>query len=113
MGSPKFIEDKLIQPRKTATTSFPGRARMAPATLLEWLELGETADELMPAPDSIRGYRHGTVFETFMLMSHEGSKCLEDMLHLHEEAGTTRLTGFRPLPCAATPGNWLYRVGRR
>jgi len=42
---------------------------MVPATLLGRLGLGETVDELMPAPGSSRGYRHGMIFETFMLTS--------------------------------------------
>ncbi|MCY4313753.1 MAG: hypothetical protein OXD44_08695, partial [Gammaproteobacteria bacterium] len=50
--------------------SFTSRAGlMVPATLLGRLGLGETVDELMPAPGSSRGYRHGMIFETFMLTS--------------------------------------------
>ena len=93
--------------------SFTSRAGlMVPATLLGRLGLGETVDELMPAPGSSRGYRHGMIFETFMLMLHEGAKCLEDVRHLHGERALARLTGFQSLPCAATLGGWLQRVGR-
>ncbi|MCY4150271.1 MAG: hypothetical protein OXF73_13170 [Gammaproteobacteria bacterium] len=89
--------------------SFTSRAGlMVPATLLGRLGLGETVDELMPAPGSSRGYRHGMIFETFMLTA----KCLEDVRHLHEEQTLAGLTGFRSLPCAATLGGWLQRVGR-
>ncbi|MCY4227861.1 MAG: hypothetical protein OXF20_09270, partial [Gammaproteobacteria bacterium] len=63
-------------------------------------------------PGSRRGYRHGTIFETFMLRSREGAKCLEDVRHLHGEPALAGLTGFRSLPCAATLGGWLQRVGR-
>jgi len=85
---------------------------MVPATLLERLGLGETVDERMPGPGSNRGYRHGTIFETFMLMFHEGAECLEDVRHRHGECALAGLMGFRSLPCAATPGNGLRRVGR-
>ena len=68
--------------------SFTSRAGlMVPATLLGRLGLGETVDELMPAPGSSRGYRHGMIFETFMLTSREGAKCLEDV---HQLGGRLR-----------------------
>jgi len=93
--------------------SFTSRAGlMVPATLPGRLGLGETVDELMPAPGSSRGYRHGMIFETFMLTSREGAKCLEDVRHLHGERVLAGLTGFQSLPCAAMLGNWLQRVGR-
>ncbi len=92
---------------------FTSRADlMAPATLLERLELGKIVDRMMPAPGSNRGYRHSIVFETFLLMFHEGAQYLEDMRHLRKERGLVGLMGFRSLPCAATLGNWLRRVGR-
>jgi len=93
--------------------SFTSRAGlMVPATLLERLGLGEMVDERMPGPGSNRGYRHGTVFEISMPTSHEGVECLEDVCHLHGEHALAGLMGFRSPPCAATPGNGLYRVGR-
>ena len=54
------------------------------------------------------GLSHGMIFETFMLTA----KCLEDVSHLHGERALAGLTGFRSLPCAATLGGWLRRVGR-
>jgi len=103
---------------------------MVPATLLDRLGLGETVDELMPAPGSSRGYRHGAIFKTFMLTSREGAKCLEDVRHLHGEHSLTWLMGFRSLPCAGggtaepgpgsgqcplestgAPGHWRARSG--
>jgi len=93
--------------------SFTSRAGLiVPATLPERLGLGEIIDGRMPEPGSNRGYRHGTIFETFMLMFHEGAECLEDVRHLHGECALAGLMGFRSLPCAATLGNGLYRVGR-
>lgn len=100
---------------KTAKShhDFTSRAGlMAPATLLERLGLGKIIDRMMPAPGSNRGYRHSIVFETFLLMFHEGAQCLEDVRHLRKERGLVGLMGFRSLPCAATLGNWLRRVGR-
>jgi len=113
--SPKTARFMNILHYNTAKSrhSFTSRAGlMVPATLLERLGLGETVDERMPGPGSNRGYRHGTIFETFMLMFHEGAECLEDVRHLHGECALAGLMGFRSLPCAATLGNGLRRVGR-
>jgi len=83
--------------------SFTSRAGLiVPVTLPERLGLGETVDGRIPAPGSNRDYRHGTVFEISMPASHEGAECLEDVCH---RQGEHALAGFRPLPCAATPGN--------
>ncbi len=42
----------------------------------------------MPAPGSNRGYRPSVLLSTFMLMKHEGAKCLEDVRHLRADAAT-------------------------
>jgi len=97
-----------IIPYGTAASrhGFTSRAGlMVPAVFLERLGLGEMVDGRMPGPGSNRGYRHGTIFETFMLMFHEGAECLEDVRHRHGEHALTGLMGFRSLPCAATPDN--------
>ena len=64
----------------------------------------------MPAPGSNRGYRPSVLLSTFMLMKHEGAKCLEDVRHLHREPGLMKLLGFEQLPEARTLGNWLRRI---
>jgi len=93
--------------------SFTSRAGlMVPAVLPGRPGLGETVDGRMPGPGSNRGYRHGMTFETFMPTFQEGAECLEDVRHRPGEHALTGLMGFRLLPCAATLGNGLRRVGR-
>ena len=53
----------------------------------------------------------GQALRTFMLMKHEGAKCLEDVRHLHREPGLMKLFGFEEMPEARTLGNWLRRIG--
>ena len=67
----------------------------------------------MPGPWSNRGYRASAIFHTFMLMLHEGGKCLDDVRHLRKEPALMKLPGFRSVPCSSTPGNGLRKVGRR
>ncbi|MCY4051967.1 MAG: hypothetical protein OXF60_10820 [Gammaproteobacteria bacterium] len=63
-----------ILPYKTAKSNRKITARsglMVPTTLLERLGLGSIVDQQMPTPGSNRGYRHSTLFHTFILMLHE------------------------------------------
>ena len=66
----------------------------------------------MPTPGSNRGYRQGTIFNIFMLLFHEGGKCLDNVSHLQKEKPLMQLLGCGQLPGAKTLGNWLRRVGR-
>ena len=81
------------------------------AELSKRLGLNELVDRFMPAPGSNRGYRPSVLFSTFMLMKHDGAKCLEDVRHLHHESGLMKLLGFENVPEAKTLGNWLRRIG--
>lgn len=82
------------------------------AELIKRLRLTEAADRLLPAARSNRACRQSTLFNTFMLMKHEGGQCLEDVRHLKGEAGLMRRLGLDPLPDARTFGNWLRRLGQ-
>ena len=83
-----------------------------PAALLERLKLGAIIDQQMPVPGSNRGYRHSTLFHTFMLMLHEGAKHLDDIVHLRKDRTLMKLLGFQSIPCSSTLGNWLRSVGK-
>jgi len=111
--SPKTAGFMDILHHATAKSRHSSTARaglMVPATLLEWLGLGETVDKRMPGPGSNRGYRHGTIFETCMPTSHEGAECPEDVRQRHGEHALTGLPGLRRVPrrratgCAGSAG---------
>ena len=65
----------------------------------------------MSAPGNNRGCPPIILFSTFMLMKHDGAKCLEDVRHLHHESGLMKLLGFENVPDVKTLGNLLRRIG--
>ena len=82
------------------------------AQLMQRLGLEQLADRQLPVTGSNRGYRQGAMFNIFMLLFHEGGKCLDDVSHLQKEKPLMKLLGCGKLPGAKTLGNWLRRVGR-
>ena len=102
-------------PYKIAETkqNFTSRAGLlVVAELMQRLGLVELANRLMPLPGSNRGYLPGTLFQTFMLMLHEGARCLDDVRELHHEKPLMKLLGLKRIPSARTLGNVLRRMGR-
>lgn len=106
-------------PYKIAETkqNFTSRAGLlVVAELMQRLGLVELANRLMPLPGSNRGYLPGTLFQTFMLMLHEGARCLDDVRELHHEKPLMKLLGLKRIPSARTLGNVLRRrrcIGKR
>ena len=82
------------------------------ARLMQRLGLAQLVDQQLPAPGSNRSYRQGTIFNIFMLLFHEGGRCLDDVSHLQKEQPLMQLLGCGQLPGARTLGNWLRRIGR-
>ena len=70
------------------------------------------ADRQLPVASSNRGYRQGAMVNIFMLLFHEGGRCLDDVSHLQKEKPLMKLLGYWKLPEAKTLGKWLQRVGR-
>ena len=79
--------------------------------LLKRLKLNDLIERLMPKAQRNRAYRSSTVFNTFMLMLHEGAKCLDDVRLLRQESALMGMLGIKQLPSAHTLGNWLRAVG--
>ena len=65
------------------------------AQLMQRLELAPLVDQHLPAPGSNRGYRQGTLFNIFMLLFHEGGKCLDDVSHLQKRTAVDGAIGLR------------------
>ena len=82
------------------------------AQLMQRLGLEQLADRQLPVAGSNRGYRQGAMFNIFMLLFHEGGRCLDDVSHLQKEQPLMQLLGCGQLPGARTLGNWLRRIGR-
>ena len=91
--------------------------------LLKRFKLSEWVDRLMPQAPRNRAYRSSTVFNTFMLIKHEGARCLDEGRVLHQESKRMGLLGLKRIPGARTLGNgrstaikavgmrWLKSIG--
>ena len=75
------------------------------AELIKQLQKNETVDWLLPSPGNNLAYRQSCLFNTFLLMKHEGGKCLEDIRQLQNEPALMKLLRFDALPNAKTLGN--------
>ena len=62
---------------------------------MQRLGLAQLVDQQLPAPGSNRSYRQGTIFNIFMLLFHEGGRCLDDVSHLQKEQPLMQLLGLR------------------
>ena len=65
-----------------------------------------------PKPGSNRGYGPAEVVTLWMLMLHEGARCLEDVRHIGEDKALRKLLGLRRVPSADMLGDWLRRLGQ-
>ena len=65
-----------------------------------------------PEPGSNRGYKPSSVVTLWMLMLHEGARCLEDVRPIRSDWALRKLPGLRRLPSADVLGDWLRRLGR-
>jgi len=104
-----------ILPYKTDYSKYnlSSRAGLAfIAELIKQLQLTDTVDRALSVPGSNRGNRRSCLFNTFVLMKHEGGQCLEDIRHLGKEATLMKLLGFEALPDAKTLCKWLRRLGK-
>ena len=65
-----------------------------------------------PKPGSNRGYSPAEVVTLWMLMLHEGARCLDDVRHIRRDQALRKLLGLRRLPSADMLGDWLRRLGK-
>ena len=82
------------------------------AELMRQIGFSSWVEHYFPTPGSNRGYRPAEVVTLWMLMLHEGARCLEDVRHLREDKALRKLLGLRRLPSADMLGDWLRRLGK-
>ena len=98
---------------ETTNDHLTSRAGLAcVAQVMESLQLGKLVDHAFPAPGGNRGYRPSDYVSTFVMMLHEGGRCLDDVRHLKNELVLMNLLGFNSLPSSDALGDWLRRLGR-
>jgi hypothetical protein len=103
-----------ILPYKLATTNDKLTSRaglLAIAQLMETLQLSERIDQLLPLPNSNRGFKPSVFIQTFILMLHEGSFHLDDVRHLSDDEALRTVLDLKDIPQACTLGAWLRRMG--
>jgi len=85
---------------------------VAIATLIKRLGLTDWVRQYFPKPGSNRGYPAHAYVNTFILMLHEGAKCLEDSRHLRDDEALKILFANPHIPSACALGDWLRRLGK-
>ncbi len=94
---------------KNALTSRAGL--LLAAEQIRAAGLSPIIDRLLPRAGRGRAYAASAVISTFMLMLHDGARCLEDVRLLRRERPLMRMIGLARLPTAHTLGNWLHALG--
>jgi hypothetical protein len=84
---------------------------MAVGELIKHLGTSERIDQLIPKGNSNRAYKASEVFNAFMLLLHDGGKCLDDVEQLNLERKLMNMMGMKRVPSAKTLGNWLRTQG--
>ena len=80
---------------ETTNANLTARAGLAcVAQVMDSIHLRDRVDQCFPAPGSNRGYSPSDYVKTFMMMLHEGGRCLEDVRHLKQESSLMTLLGF-------------------
>ena len=85
---------------------------MCVVELMRRIEFSAWVERDIPKSGSNRGYGPAEVVTCWMLMPHEGVRCLEDVRHLREDKALRQLLGLRRLPSADMLGDWLRRLGK-
>ena len=82
------------------------------AELMRRIGFSSWVERYFPRPGSNRGYQPAEVVTLWMLMLHEGARCLEDVRHIRRDQALRKLLGLRRLPGADMLGDWLRRLGK-
>ncbi len=90
-----FVNYKTADSQHTLTSRA---GLVAFAELVKQLKLTERVDQLMPKGAHNRAFRSSAIFNTFMLMLHDGAKCLDDVRLLQRKSALLRLFGINKLP---------------
>lgn len=104
-----------ILPYRIANTNDLLTSRGGLVCLAEWMrqiDFPAWVQHHFPKPGSNRGYGPAEVVTLWMLMLHEGARCLEDVRHIRADPALRKLLGLRRLPSADMLGDWLRRLGR-
>ena len=104
---------KILSYKVTTTKDFlTSRAGLiCVGQLMESLGFSEAVDKYFPLPRSNRGYKPSVFVNSFMLMLHEGGRCLDDLRHIRQDEALRLLLGIKKVPESDSLGDWLRRLG--
>jgi len=95
-----------LTPTKELLTARIGL--LAPAHLMQSLNLTNTIDQHFPTLKSNRSFKALTFVNTLVLSQHEGGQCLDDTTHLDKDKALHLLTKQK-IPTPQAIGIWLRR----
>ena len=84
---------------------------VAVAELIMRLGLSSMIDQRLPQRDSNQACPASVIFNTLMLLLHDGARCLADVRYLKQESAPMNLLGMSRATGARTLGNWLHALG--
>jgi hypothetical protein len=95
---------KIVGGLKEVSTPWAGTSLLV--DLFRKLEMGQLANQVLPAKKSSKGLSQGQMVESFVLLSSLGGECIEDMQHLRDDAGLSGMLAYKP-PAPETARQWL------
>lgn len=95
---------KIVGGLKETSTPWAGVSLLV--DLYRQLEMGETADRVLPGKKTSKGLKPGQMVESFVLLSALGGECVDDMQRLREDEGLTVMLGYQA-PAPETARQWL------
>lgn len=79
---------------------------------MESIDLTETINNSIPAPESNRATPHANYIHTLILMLHEGSFRLDHVKHIADDKALCTLLDLETIPKPSSIGGWLRRMGK-
>lgn len=95
---------KIVGGLEEVSTPWSGVSLLV--DLFRKLEMGQLANQVLPAKKSSKGLNSGQMVESVVLLSALGGENNEDMQHLRDDAGLAGLLGYQA-PAPETARQWL------
>jgi hypothetical protein len=78
---------------------------------MQSIDLTDTINTTIPAPESNRAIAHANYFKTLILMMHEGSFHLDHVKNIADDKALCTLLELENIPRPSSLGGWLRRMG--
>lgn len=105
-----MVANFSVESTKELLTARSGLAFLG--EYLDRLGFSESVDSMLPRPGSNKGLLPSNYVSSLVMMLHAGGQYLEDVRLLRDDAGLSKLLGFK-VPSADAVGDWLRRTGNQ